>query len=221
MSALDAYEAEPASLSDPGHRGGLFLHPRLDSLPARPLIDELYNDRAWANLVLLTARHELGWYYLKVKTWHTTAQGLSDLSDTSLGVCLAADELEELSMRTHGYYYYKLTATDSTDVEYHDLPPVERRDAPRQVFSAASDVARLYYLLTQWYLKTYNQTVRAPRCTWEGGCQNLLPKYTGHGARPQLCRRHVQESKRASKRAYEGKRRSNQAARPPSSRTRK
>jgi len=105
ISALDAYESEPESLSKPGYRGGLFLHPRLPTLPPRPLIEDLYQDRAWLDLVLLTARHELGWFYLKVKTWHEAAARLNDLSDPSLGACLTNDELEHLSMRTHGYYY--------------------------------------------------------------------------------------------------------------------
>lgn len=199
ISALDAYDDEPASLSTPGYRGGLFLHPHLGSLPPRPLIEDLFHDRAWADLVLLTARHELGWYYLKVKAWHAVAKGLRDISDAHLGVCLTTDELQQLSMRTQGYYYYTLTATDSMDVDSPNVPPNERHDAPRQAFSAASDVARLYYLLTQWYLKTYNHTVRAPRCTWPDGCSTLLPKYKGRGKHPQYCPFHAHMSTTQSK----------------------
>jgi len=205
MAALNAYDSEPASLAEPGYRGGLFLHPRLPTLPTQSLLGELYRDRAWSDFILLTARHELSWFYLKVKMWHEAAGKLSDLSDASLGICLTADELEKLSMRTHGYYYYALRPTDSMAADSPDLPPVERRDAPRQAFSAASDVARLYYLLTRWYLKTYEQTVRAPQCEWEKDgqkCQRLKPKYAGRGPRPRYCPSHVKLSANQSKRKH-------------------
>jgi len=213
ISALDAYDDEPASLSTPGYRGGLFLHPHLDSLPPRPLIEDLFRDRAWADLVLLTARHELGWYYRTIEEWHDAAvKEVSSISDASLGPCLTSEHLERLSMRTQGYYSYTLTATDSTDVAYTYLPPGERHDAPRQAFHAASDVVRLYYLFTQWYRTTYDQTVREPRCAWEGGCHNLRPKYTGRGPRPTLCPQHALESKRKGDTERQRRHRNNRSA---------
>lgn len=202
LGALGAYESDDSALPTPtnGTRiGQLFLHPRLPTLPTEAVIQDLYGDRAWADLVLLTARHELGWYYLKVKAWHQEATKLTELSDASLGVCLTAEELERLSMRTQGFYYYSLSSIDSTDIEYPDQPPVERHDAPRQQFDATSDMSRLYFLLTQWYLKTYNHTVRAPRCTWPAGCSTLLLKYKGKGKHPQYCPFHAHMSTMQSK----------------------
>lgn len=193
-------------------RDDLDLSPGL-SRPSPGLLQALCDDNAADHLMLLTARAELGHFYLTVQEWHQRAERrvMLDLDDEYLGL----DAVGVLNARAQGFRYWGLGGTESSP--YDSTMRDRRHDAPRDLFVADSDLARLYWQFYIWYRDVYYSVINVPTCR-QKGCSRWLPPYGGRGPHAQYCKAHAKERVRASNRRAQGKIRKKKA--PPKGRER-
>jgi hypothetical protein len=145
----------------------LYLDPSI-TLPDRHLIYELFaspgapgSRRAW-HLLLLTARHELGHFYLLVKRWWDGLQPenlrrISSVDELPRGP--AEHDIERLSSRAGSH---NLITTRSVK----DEDGIARTDQPNRITQTGSDIADLYWDMLGWYHTVYRRAVRPKLCEW-------------------------------------------------------
>jgi len=176
-------ETEDPSLLD--------LEPHVAPLPSYGLIDTLRRDRATAHLMLLVARHELGYIVLKVQAWlHHTQRG-----DNDNGAPFLTDsDWSLLSARARGHTYIRTGVVIDQAGRSHD-------DAPISTFEPASNVSRLYRECAQWATTVYTKALAVHPCKLPG-CDRIPPQSKGTG-RPQeyCCDAHRAEGQRVSRAA--------------------
>lgn len=202
-AALDTYEGgEAAPELD---RARLHLEPHV-SLPSPELIRALYAVYNTWSLLLITARHELGYLYRKVEDWHKQACTLPELSMDILPACLDHWDLGLLSARTRGYLFVEPGHADSAVRAADYLAPIRRTDAPCRRLSPDSSLAMLYWHFRNWYEYVYYATVNARKCN-SRGCPRLAKGWGGVGPVPSLCGEHTKAHKREIDRQRQQRRR--------------
>lgn len=175
------------------------------SLPPLNLLDELCLGYCLGELLLLTARHELGYIHLRAKAWYDRAheRGFADPDD----LFLDRETWELLSARAGGYRYWTTHAIADDALR-------TRRDAPVDAFEAVSDLARLYDEMGVWCKAVYTAIVTAAVCEREG-CVHFRRPYGGRGRPEKYCSdacEQIVERPRAARRARAYRQRVNGAA---------
>ncbi len=147
------------------------------SLPPINLLDDLCLGYCLGEILLLTARHELGCIYLRAKAWYDRAheQGFADPDD----LFLDRDTWELLSARAGGYRYWTISVIA-------DDARRARRDTPINALDTVSDLARLYGEMATWCKDVYKAVVTLRRCQ-RNGCLNTLLPHTGPGQPRKYC----------------------------------
>lgn len=186
---LDHYNGIP----QPGRMAPstLAVEPHVSPLPSYELIDVLYGEQAIAHLMLLVARHELGYIVLKVQAWlHRTQRG-----DNVNGVPFLTDsDWGLLPARARGHTYIRTGVVIDQAGRSHD-------DAPISTFEPASDASRLYWECAQWATTVYTKALAVHPCKLPG-CARIPPQ-SKHTGRPQeyCCDEHRAEGQRLSRAA--------------------
>ncbi len=168
------------------------------SLPTLDVIEALASEAATESLMILTARHELGYLYRKVQQWHNVASKLDRWEHVPNG--LSSKDLGLLAARARGYSSYTVGPAGG---EYRQ----DRVDAPTRRLLPESDLAALYGHFIGWYEEVYPLVTRARTCKLEG-CTALLPPYSGSGRPQEFCcaehRRIYNELKNKSRKSSKG-----------------
>lgn len=166
----------PEYLEDAPCHNPLVLDPH-GALPTVTLLDELCLGYCLGELLLLTARHELGYIYLRAKAWYDRAheRGFADPDD----LFLDRETWELLSARAGGYRYWTTQAIADDALR-------TRRDAPVDAFEPVSDLARLYGEMGTWCKEVYAAVV-SPRHCQRNGCPHTLLPHTGPGRPRKYC----------------------------------
>ncbi len=118
----------------------LYLEPFHRPLPTLDVLSKLCAQQAILHLILLTARHELGYLLEKARAgeqWRLPAGG--DLG----GQGLSRDDLALLDARIRGHYYQNGREVGRDKAEACPA-------APGLVFAPASDLANAYKLMRDW-----------------------------------------------------------------------
>jgi len=174
-------ETEDPSLLD--------LEPHVSPLPSYETLDVLRRDRATTHLMLLVARHELGYIVLKVQAWLRHRQGGGDVPGVPF---LTDSDWSLLSARARGHTYIRTGVAIDQAGRSHD-------DAPISTFEPASDVSRLYRECAQWATTVYTKALAVHPCKLPG-CARIPPQSKRTG-RPQeyCCDEHRDEGWRLSR----------------------
>lgn len=185
----------------------LAFDPYVSPLPARELIDALAQDQATAHLMMLVARHELGYIALKVEAWLQSSHRDRRPAHAPF---LTDDDWDLLSARQRGHKYIKTGASTDQYGRYRD-------DAPIDTFQPTSDVSRLYWECSRWAAAIYTKVLAVRPCKLDG-CDRLPPQSRGRGRPPEYCcTEHQEEGLRLSR--AEAKRRARQRTRPDDARS--
>lgn len=163
----------------------LFLSPHIQ-LPDAALITLLSEARSAFDgadrlplLLLLTARHELGYLYSKTNAWSSSSVPTgSCLTDWDWGLLAARDRAIE-SWRPRSVL--TTMGQNVTDVSLHR--------------AAKGDIAHLYNLLTQW-VRTVQRTAQRVKVCNKPGCANPVRGRRGGGAKrggapSKYCEKHT------------------------------
>ncbi len=149
----------------------LYLVPSQIKQPSAELITELAHDLQAHHLLLLTARHELGYLHSKVNNW--CARGGVDPDDKALGQA----DLARIAARTRAATRYQTAPA----VDQYRGP---RADAPAIAYSVADGLPHLYQQFYRWWEDVYDAVTAPRRCRQ---CQQLLDISAGPGRPNEFC----------------------------------
>jgi len=144
------------------------------SLPRRKMVEELRHEEATADLMLLTARHELGSIYEEVRAWYTRASARDGLDP--LDMCLKPWHAGLLSARARGRRSWTLGPVSDALHRRRDDNLVEKVEPQ-------CDLSRLYYELFTWCKATYDAVLAPPLCNRDGCERTARPRADGRGWR--------------------------------------
>ncbi len=132
----------------------LQLYPHL-SLPNSALIEDMRRNLDLRGLIVLTARHELGYIYLKAREWHQWIQeGQDSLADVTF---LNQVDWDRINARIRVVPYIQCTPAKDND---HRL----RSDTPVDTPKYPSDLARLYSEMAEWCKSVYESLFKPQTC---------------------------------------------------------
>lgn len=155
----------------------LHLEPHV-SLPDQSLIEQLTRDCQTLHLLLLTARHELGYIYSKAQEWRLRAHDRGYPAGDDL--FLHTYDWMLLAARARGHRY--ITAVPGpTEI---DGQREQRGDVPVERFLPVSNLTLLYWQMEQWCKQVYATTVKIAKCE---RCHAPLPASKGPGRPPKYC----------------------------------